>query len=105
MMSETNEKQTTAFDAEPLEPASLHTTDGAKNSGGSDDEPAQSIKEDQYPHGLKAAILAAASVVAVFLIALDQVCAPPIHSYKVDTLTREIYGLDYCWHSHPQDHR
>ena len=31
------------------------------------------VEEDQYPHGLKLIILASAALVAVFLIALDQV--------------------------------
>ena len=33
----------------------------------------QHISKDQYPHGLKLVLLAGASIVAVFLIALDQV--------------------------------
>jgi hypothetical protein len=31
------------------------------------------LDNDQYPHGLKLVVLAAAALVAVFLIALDQV--------------------------------
>lgn len=31
------------------------------------------LEEDQYPHGVKLIVLASASIVAVFLIALDQV--------------------------------
>ena len=31
------------------------------------------LDDDQYPHGLKLVVLAAAALVAVFLIALDQV--------------------------------
>lgn len=33
----------------------------------------KSSSDDQYPHGLKLSLLAGASVVSVFLIALDQV--------------------------------
>lgn len=48
-------------------------TPDVANSSGSDNETTQSVKEDQvkeiqYPHGLKAVLLASASVVAVFLI-------------------------------------
>ena len=35
------------------------------------------MAEDQYPHGLKLVLLAGASIVAVFLIALDQVRTNP----------------------------
>ena len=48
------------------------------NKDGHDDDtntekPIQGMTEDQYPHGLKLLLLAGASIVAVFLIALDQV--------------------------------
>lgn len=41
-------------------------------------EPTQHMSDDQYPHGLKLALLAGASLFAVFLIALDQVSSPSI---------------------------
>jgi hypothetical protein len=41
--------------------------------GHTSDVTVKDIEEDQYPHGLKLIILASASLVAVFLIALDQV--------------------------------
>jgi hypothetical protein len=36
----------------------------------------QTITDDEYPHGVKLVILAGASLIAVFLIALDQVSVP-----------------------------
>jgi hypothetical protein len=39
-------------------------------------QPARTVTEDEYPHGLKLVILAGASLIAVFLIALDQVSVP-----------------------------
>lgn len=54
------------------------------NIGDSDsphpEKPIQGITEDQYPHGLKLVLLAGASVVAVFMIALDQVSTLPTHA-------------------------
>jgi hypothetical protein len=41
------------------------------------------MADDQYPHGLKLVLLAGASIVAVFLIALDQVSILPIHAVRV----------------------
>lgn len=37
-------------------------------------ETSDDIPEDQYPHGLKLVLLSGATVLAIFLIALDQVC-------------------------------
>lgn len=45
----------------------------------------EDIKEDQYPHGLKLIILASASLVAVFFIALDQVSS--LFPFSRDSLT------------------
>lgn len=41
--------------------------------GESQDAQAEKTGDEQYPHGLKLVLLASASIVAVFLIALDQV--------------------------------
>jgi len=38
-----------------------------------------SMTDEQYPHGLTLVILAGASIVAVFLISLDQVSPKPTH--------------------------
>lgn len=52
------------------------------NVGDSDsahpEKPIQGMTDDQYPHGLKLVLLAGASIVAVFLIALDQVSTLPL---------------------------
>lgn len=59
-------------------PSTLNTLD-VNNVGESDSETpeksVQHITDDQYPHGLRLVLLTGASVVAVFLIALDQVSA------------------------------
>jgi hypothetical protein len=60
------------------------------------------IDHDKYPHGLRLIILAGASIVAVFLIALDQVSAI---SLEVPMLLRSLTSLDHCRHGDPQDHR
>lgn len=59
---------------------SEHTTSSTSAVDGADKrnraiqtESIQDPTQDQYPHGLKLVLLAGASVVAVFLIALDQV--------------------------------
>jgi hypothetical protein len=40
------------------------------------EKPIQDAPEDQYPTGLKLVVLAGASMVSVFMIALDQVSTP-----------------------------
>ncbi len=61
-------------------PSTLDTLD-VNNAGDSAstrrEEPIHDMPDDQYPHGLKLALLAGASIVAVFLIALDQVSLLP----------------------------
>lgn len=53
-----------------------HEANHIVSNGNEDSEKAiQPMNDDQYPHGLKLVLLAGASVVAVFLIALDQVSA------------------------------
>lgn len=55
-----------------------------------DSDSAEAIKpdlhmsEDQYPHGLKLALLAGSSLIAVFLIALDQVSSLPFYANFVE---------------------
>lgn len=52
--------------------------DGAdKGAGVSEEKSFHDVTGDQYPHGLKLVILAGSSLVAVFLIALDQVSRSP----------------------------
>jgi len=57
-----------------VEPTSSHDVeqgDGTEGKGAGTDE-----NDDDYPHGWKLIILASASIIAVFLIALDQVSHP-----------------------------
>lgn len=44
------------------------------------EKPVQAMTDDKYPHGLKLVILAGAALIAVFLIALDQVSTLSTHS-------------------------
>ncbi|KIY02188.1 uncharacterized protein Z520_02326 [Fonsecaea multimorphosa CBS 102226] len=56
----------------------------------------QSMTDDQYPHGLKMALIAGASVVAVFLIALDQT----IVGTAIPKITDEFHSLnDVSWYA------
>lgn len=61
--------------SEPGPPKSNALLSFTKDTGNTDaDEPSHAeLANDQYPHGLQLIVLAAASIVAVFLIALDQV--------------------------------
>lgn len=70
-------KEVTAVtDPDPTKPSSLSQHD-ASDVDVSDEQqlekPAQDMTADQYPHGLKLILLASASLISVFLIALDQV--------------------------------
>ena len=72
-----NEKATIAVgETDSPRPSSLNAPD-VNNGGDSDSansgKAVEGMTDDQYPHGLKLVLLAGASVVAVFLIALDQV--------------------------------
>ena len=62
--------------------------------------------EEHYPHGLKLFILAGASMVAVFLIALDQVSGPTFFSGDP---TKNVFDtailVDYRWHCDTKNHR
>ena len=57
------------------------------------------VTENQYPHGLKLVALAGASVVSIFLIALDQV--RPLVLPTIPLLT---HYSDHRRHSRPQNH-
>ncbi|KIN08976.1 hypothetical protein OIDMADRAFT_37925 [Oidiodendron maius Zn] len=70
------------------------------NAGDSDsagpEKPVQGMTDDQYPHGLKLVLLAGASIVAVFLIALDQT----IVGTAIPKITDEFHGLsDVSWYA------
>jgi hypothetical protein len=76
-MAVPNEKATMAVGETDSAQPSTSNTPNINSIGGSDNEnpkeSIQSMTDDQYPHGLKLALLIGASVIAVFLIALDQV--------------------------------
>ena len=81
MMDERDEKATGAVDEnEPVKLSTLHaasTTKFSDTDSAESRKPVQHISDDQYPRGLKLVLLAGASIVAVFLIALDQVSTFP----------------------------
>ncbi len=57
-------------------PAFSNVTNADKASDNSSEhqrDPSKDLSDDQYPHGFRLALLAGSSIVAVFLIALDQV--------------------------------
>lgn len=72
-----NEKAMNGFgETESPKPSTLNTPDvnDVGDSGSVHlEKPAQGMTDDQYPHGLQLVLLAGASIIAVFLIALDQV--------------------------------
>ena len=70
----------------PVEEIDQHKALGSDDASSKDssdihdaeaEKPVQHIPDDQYPRGLKLVLLAGASLVAVFLIALDQVSTLP----------------------------
>lgn len=64
------ENTTTSQPPAPYPPNEKLSQDGANTTPQTDD---LDFDDSQYPHGLRLIILASASIVAVFLIALDQV--------------------------------
>ena len=52
------------------------------SSTASPEKPVEDITEDQYPHGFRLVLLAGATIIAVFLIALDQVSKHSIQSSR-----------------------
>lgn len=50
------------------------------------EKPIETIPDDQYPHGLALALLSGAALIAVFLIALDQVSISPTLSVTIVTV-------------------
>ena len=81
MMDMPNEKAIAAVEeTDPSKPMVLNAVTTNKFSDTDSAEsrkPVQHMSDDQYPHGLKLVLLAGASLVAVFLIALDQVSSLP----------------------------
>ncbi|KAF4626230.1 hypothetical protein G7Y89_g11933 [Cudoniella acicularis] len=120
-MAVPNEKATMAVgETDSPKPSTLNTPD-MNNAGDSDSahpgKPVQGMADDQYPHGLKLVLLAGASTVAVFLIALDQVSTLLTHAdtakntsdnkgiqtivgTAIPKITDEFHGLnDVSWYA------
>ena len=77
MMPVPDEKAAVGVEESDSPQSSTSKTPIVNNVGGSNtvhpEKPVQGMPDDQYPHGMKLLFLAGASIVAVFLIALDQV--------------------------------
>lgn len=80
MMDASTEKAINGVEGPALPKPSALRTPETNSVGDSDsaplepmEKPAQAMVDDQYPHGLKLVLLAGATIVAFFLIALDQV--------------------------------
>jgi hypothetical protein len=54
----------------------LNESDAADGKNTLSEKAVEDVLEDQYPSGLKLAVLAGAAMVSVFMIALDQVSIP-----------------------------
>lgn len=83
----------TTMDVEEMDtvkPSALNSP--SENGSTLQEKTTQEVPDDQYPHGLKLIILAGASVVAVFLIALDQVSILSIlaHVNRIQINTRVL---------------
>lgn len=73
-MLEHDEKATVTVEkADPSTPIAVDATDTDKASDIDSSKLNRHISDDDYPQGLRLVLLAGASLVAVFLIALDQV--------------------------------
>jgi len=106
-MAVPNEKAIMAVgETDSSKPSTLNTP-GVNNVSDSDstqpENPVQEMTDDQYPHGLKLVILTGASIVAVFLIALDQVSTLPTHSNTEKNISN-TKRIDHRWHSDSQDY-
>jgi MFS transporter, DHA2 family, glioxin efflux transporter len=67
-----------------------HSTLNTLNENDHPENSVQEMSDDEYPKGIKFAILAGASMVSVFLIALDQVKTPPPEVDIEDSLTKRV---------------
>jgi hypothetical protein len=100
-MAVTNEKAAMTG-AETDSPKPLNLNHPNKDSGGDGhssnlDFPVRAMTDDNYSHGLKLVILAGASLIAVFLIALDQVGSTLVTYFDTER-TSDTKGLDYRRH-------
>jgi hypothetical protein len=96
-MAAANEKTTMAGGVTGSPKPSTGKSPNVNAAGDSDSthtEIPQGIADDEYPHGLKLILLTGASIVAVFLIALDQVSTLPTHAVTVKNLnTSDTKGI------------
>lgn len=92
---------------ESSRPTSMNIPDEKKDMGDNSSVEAENsgqiaLSDDQYPHGFRLWLLAGASIVAVFLIALDQVSllmkVSPKTQLKMLTTCK-----DHRWNGHSQD--
>jgi hypothetical protein len=89
-MSEQDEKATVTVDnTEPSKSIVADATnpDKAGDSDSSNEgtrNPVRHMSDDEYPQGFRLVLLAGASLVAVFLIALDQVSNPPCDTLSLN---------------------
>lgn len=60
--------------------------DDDNNNTASPEKRVEGMTDDQYPHGYKLVLLAGAAIIAVFLIALDQVRTPFSYADTARTL-------------------
>ncbi|ORX94423.1 putative efflux pump antibiotic resistance protein [Clohesyomyces aquaticus] len=99
-MSSFKEKEAMAAEETSSSSPSILNVPAVSVAGDSDNEnqekPEQPMTDDQYPHGIKLVLLAGASVIAVFLIALDQT----IVGTAIPKITDEFDGLsDVSWYA------
>jgi len=94
-MAAPNEKTTTGIGgADPRSSPALNKPD-ANATSDSDmttaEKPAHGVTEDMYPRGLNFVLLSGSAIIAIFLIALDQVRSPPRYlSRRTIFLTRMV---------------
>ncbi|KAK4948600.1 hypothetical protein LTR10_012604 [Elasticomyces elasticus] len=103
-MAKRNGDATMAAEEIVSPPSSTRNTVNANNIGDSDtagshmvqEKAAHGMTDDQYPHGLELVLLAGASLVAVFMIALDQT----IVGTAIPKITDEFHSLsDVSWYA------
>jgi len=78
--------------------STIAVNDADENDRATQEKSIHDTTDDQYSHGLKLVLLAGASMVAVFLIALDQVGNTPPLSILLTQRT------DHCRYSNSENH-
>ena len=72
-MADSLEKQTAAPTEGDISPSNRSIKSGSGDSTEASKTEPKDVDQEEYPHGVKLVLLSLASMVAVFLIALDQV--------------------------------